>query len=115
MHTPDPRRSHPRSPALARRSQVFGDGYISLRYKLGLPIVPEGDAPVTLFWLLDALTAVGVPDAVQSSLFWPLIAGSVVATELVSAVAVAAAKTVPAGVLTAALAAAPLAIKVAAK
>ena len=35
--------------------QVFGDGYISLRYKLGLPIVSEGDAPITLFWFLDAL------------------------------------------------------------
>ena len=79
-----------------------------------MPIVPEGDAPVTLFWLLDALTAVGVPDAVQSSLFWPLIAGSVVATELASAVAT---KIAPLGALTAAvLMAAPLAaVKVTAK
>ena len=92
--------------------KVFGDGYIALRYSLGLPIVPEGAAPVTLFWLLDALKAAGVPDAVQSSLFWPLIAGSVVATELAAAVGLAAAKT---GALTAALVAAPLALKVAAK
>ena len=34
-----------------------------LRYKLCLPIVPEGKAPVTLFWLLDALKDVGVTDA----------------------------------------------------
>ena len=52
----------------------------------------EGDAPVTLFWLLDALKAAGVPDAVQSSVFWPLIAGSVVATELAAAVGMAVAK-----------------------
>ena len=89
--------------------QVFGDGYITLRYKLGLPIVPEGDAPVTLFWLLDALKAVGVPDAVQSAVFWPLVAGTVVATELACAASVAATK-VPLG---AALLAAPLAFKMA--
>ena len=58
---------------------------------------------------------VGVPDAAQSTLFWPLIAGSVAATELVSAVGMAAAKLVPTGTLTAALVAAPLAIKMAAK
>ena len=91
----------------ARVAQVFGDGYITLRYKLGVPIVAEGEAPITLFWLLDALKAVGVPDAVQSALLWPLIAGSVVGTELVAAVA----KT---GTLTAALVAAPLAVKMAA-
>ena len=38
--------------------KIFGDGYITLRYQLGVPIVPEGRAPVTLFWLLDALKAV---------------------------------------------------------
>lgn len=91
--------------------KVFGDGYITARYQLGLPIVPEGDAPVTLFWLLDALKAVGVPDAVQSSLFWPLIAGSVVVTELASAVGMQVAKAMPAGALTVALVAAPLALK----
>lgn len=89
--------------------KVFGDGYITLRYKLGLPIVPEGAAPVTLFWLLDALQALGVPEPVQSSLFWPLIAGSVVLTELAAAVGVAAAKLAPAGAVAAALVAAPLA------
>ena len=77
--------------------------------------MPEGEAPVTLFWLLDALKAAGVPDAIQSSLFWPLIAGSVVATELASAVGMAAAKAVPTGALAATLMAAPLAVKVAAK
>ena len=44
---------------------------------------------------------VGVPDAVQSSVFWPLIAGSVVATELASAVSM---KMAPAGALVAAAA-----------
>ena len=92
--------------------QVFGDGYITIRYKLGLPIIPEGAAPFTLFWFLDALTAVGVPDTIQSSLFWPLIAGSVVVTELSAAVGLAAAKTVSAGALAAALVA-PLTFKMA--
>ena len=75
--------------------KVFGDGYITARYKLGLPLVPEGEAPVRLFWLLDALNAAGVPDAIQSFAFWPLIVGSVIATELASAVGMAAAKATP--------------------
>ena len=66
--------------------QIFGDGYITLRYKMGLPIVPEGETPVSLFWLLDALVAAGVTDSVQSHLLWPLIAGSVITTELASTV-----------------------------
>ena len=60
--------------------------------------------------VLDALTAIGVPAAVQSAVFWPLIAGSVVATELAAAVSMASAKLVPAGALTAALVAVPLAV-----
>ena len=79
----------------------------------------SGDAPLSLFWLLDALTAAGVPDALQSSLFWPLIAGSVAATELTSAIGLAAAKMAPPTTATAlsfvALVAAPLAVKAAAK
>ena len=65
--------------------KVVGDGYITLRYALGAPFVPEGDAPISLFWFLDALRALGVPDAVQSTLLWPLIPASVVATELACA------------------------------
>jgi len=71
---------------------IFGNGYASLRYKLGLPIVPEGGAPVSLFWLLDALTAVGVPGAVQKSVFWPLIVVTTAATELAVALGMAAPK-----------------------
>ena len=98
--------------------KIFGDGYITLRYRIGLPIVPEGEAPIPLFWLLHGLQAAGVPDTVQSAIFWPAIAGSVVATEIASAVGKAIGKAVgkmlPAGALTA-LVAAPLAIKVASK
>ena len=83
--------------------KVCGDGYISLRYKLGLPIVPEGVSPIKLFWILDVLDAIGVSDAVQSSIFWPLIAGSVVATELASAVGIAMVKMTTIGVCTAVL------------
>jgi len=79
--------------------KIFGDGYIALRYQLGLPVVPEGAAPVSLFWMLDALQAVGVPDAMQSAVFWPLIAGSVMLTELASAVAAKLAP-ISSGVLT---------------
>ena len=81
----------------------------------------EGSHDVTLFWLLDALTYVGVPDAVQSALFWPLIAGSVVVTELAAAVGMAAVgmaaanKMVPAGGALTLVVAAPLAVKMTAK
>ena len=57
-------------------------------------------------WFIWSRMAVAhaASDAVQSSVFWPLIAGSVVLTELASAVA---AKLAP-GALTLALVAAPL-------
>jgi len=95
--------------------KVVGDGYVTLRYRLGLPVVPEGVAPVSLFWLLDALTAFGVPESVQSALFWPLIAGSVTITELALAFGMAAAtKMAPAsGGALAAFVAAPLVVKLA--
>ena len=56
-----------------------------------------------------------MPDALQSSLFWPLIAGSVIATEAVLAVGMAASKLLlPAGgALTAAAVAMPLVVKAA--
>ena len=60
--------------------------------------------PTSIFRLAE------LPDELQSLYFWPLIAGSVAATELASAIGLAAAKMAPAlGV--AALVAAPLAVK----
>jgi len=92
--------------------KLVGDAYVSLRYKLGLPVVPEGQAPVTLFWLLDALRAAGVSDETASFFFWPFIATSVIATEVASAVAVAlSAKAAPFSVLAVGLALTPLAHK----
>jgi len=90
--------------------RIFGDGYITLRYKLGLPIVPEGEAPVTLFWAIDGLRAAGFADATASRFFWPLISSSVMATELASALGLAAAKAVasPVGAIAAGLAALPV-------
>lgn len=67
--------------------KIFGDGYITLRFKLGLPITPDGQTPVTLFWLLDLMRFLRIPYAVQSALLWPLIAGSVMVTELACSVA----------------------------
>lgn len=90
--------------------KIFGDGYITLRYRLGLPVVPEGAAAFTLFWLMDTLTAVGVPDSVQSNVFWPLISASVMLTELASATSMAVAKTMSARVA-AAIMVAPITLK----
>ena len=69
--------------------KLVGDAYVTLRFRLGLPVVPEGEAPVTLFWLLDALRAAGVSDGAASTFAWPLIAASVIATEIASALLVA--------------------------
>ena len=90
--------------------RIFGDGYITLRYKLGLPIVPEGEAPVTLFWAIDGLRAAGFADATASRFFWPLISSSVMVTELASALGLAAAKAVasPVGAIAAGLVALPI-------
>jgi len=96
--------------------KLVGDAYVTMRYRLGMPVVPEGEAPVTLFWMLDALRAVGVSDALASAAFWPLIAATVIGTELASAAGAmlssAASAAAPVGALTLALAAtAPLARK----
>ena len=92
--------------------KLVGDAYVTMRYRLGLPVVPEGEAPVTLFWLLDGLRAAGISDATASTFFWPFIAASVIATEVGSAVtAAAAAKAAPLGALALVLAATPLAHK----
>jgi len=67
--------------------KVFGDGYITARYHLGIPLVPDGDSPVPLFWMLDVLNALHVPSTVQASLFWPTIVVSAVLTEVGGAIA----------------------------
>jgi hypothetical protein len=70
--------------------KVFGDGYITLRYKLGLPVMPEGAHHITLFWFLDLLRGIGLSDDVAARYAWPLIAGSVATTEIVSSAVMAA-------------------------
>ena len=85
--------------------KVFGDGYITLRFKLGLPIVPEGEAPVALFWAIDLLRAAGIQDATASRFLWPFISLSVMMTELTSALALAATKYAAIGPIGGALAA----------
>ena len=64
---------------------VFGDGYFTLRYALGVPIVPDGQSAVPLFWFLDAMKALAIPAALQVSVFWLPLVASVVLSELASA------------------------------
>jgi hypothetical protein len=64
---------------------VFGDGYITLRYALGVPLVPDGQSTVPLFWFLDTMKALAIPAPLQVSVFWLPLVASVVLSELVSA------------------------------
>lgn len=67
--------------------RVAGDGYITLRYHLGLPVVPEGQAQLSLFWLQDLFRAAGVDDDTISAYAWPVVALSAQLTELACAAA----------------------------
>ena len=93
--------------------KIFGDGYMTLRYRIGIPLMPQGDAPVNLFWFIDTLDAAGISKEVQSAFFWPFIVVSVVVTEIASAVGKAATHMLPAAVT--AIVVAPIAIKVASR
>jgi len=64
---------------------VFGDGYITLRYALGMPLVPDGQSALPLFWFLDAMKGLAIPAALQVSVFWLPLVATVVLSELVSA------------------------------
>jgi len=74
--------------------KIFGDGYITLRYRLGVPLMPEGQTPITILWSLDVLRAMGFSHDTALTYAWPFIAGSTMATELICAVTTAAAKLV---------------------
>ena len=57
--------------------------YFRLRFFLGVPILAEGLLP--LYWFLDLMGALSVPDHVQKSLLcWPVVTATAVATELVN-------------------------------
>jgi len=62
--------------------RVFADGYIHLRYLLGVPIVPEGEGALPLFAVFQ-LEALGVPKVLMTAA-WPLTVLAVMGSELVN-------------------------------
>jgi len=63
--------------------KVAGGLYPRVRYTLGVPITPEGEGMLSIFWLLDVYEAVGMPSFLRG-LLWPLTMTSTLAAELVN-------------------------------
>lgn len=74
--------------------KTFADGYATLRYKLGVPLTPEGVGPFTITWPLKVYRALGVPPAVVTAI-WPLTTAAAVVAELANTVATRAAAAAP--------------------
>jgi len=67
--------------------KVAGGLYPQLRYLMGLPITPEGEGPLSIFWPLYVYQALGLPQAVIDAL-WPLTMTATLVAELVNTAAV---------------------------
>jgi len=63
--------------------KVAGALYPRVRYTLGVPITPEGEGLLSIFWLLDVYEAIGMPSFLRG-LLWPLTMTSTLAAELVN-------------------------------
>jgi len=67
--------------------KVAGGLYPMLRYKLGVPITPEGQGPLSIFWLLYVYQALSLPKLVVDAL-WPLTMSATLFAELLNTAAV---------------------------
>jgi len=63
--------------------KVAGGLYPRVRYTIGLPITPEGEGVLSIFWLLDVYEAVGMPSFLRG-LLWPLTMASTLFAELLN-------------------------------
>ena len=61
--------------------RLFADGYIYLRYLIGIPIVPEGEGVLPIFAIFGVLDAMGVPHAVTTAA-WPFTVLCVMMSEI---------------------------------
>ena len=66
--------------------KVFADGYAALRYKMGVPLTPEGAGALSITWPLAVYDALGVSAGVKTAL-WPLTTAGAVLTELANTMA----------------------------
>ena len=62
--------------------KVFADGYASLRYRMGVPIAPEGHGYLSITWPLAVYGKLGVPTETALHALWPLTTAAAVLTEL---------------------------------
>jgi subtilisin family serine protease len=63
--------------------RLFGDGYVCLRGLIGLPVTPEGEGPLSIFWPYALWQLLGVPEAAVPHL-WPLTMGGTLLAELLN-------------------------------
>ena len=65
--------------------RIFADGYVHLRYLLGVPIVPDGEGQLPLFKQYELLEAVQLPEPLMFAL-WPLTLTMTVVVEVINKV-----------------------------
>lgn len=63
--------------------RLFGDGYVCLRGLIGVPVTPEGEGPLTIFWPYALWGLLGVPEAAVRGL-WPLTMAGTLLAELLN-------------------------------
>jgi len=63
--------------------KVAGALYPRIRYTIGVPITPEGQGVLSIFWLLNIYEAVGLPHLVRGIL-WPVTMTSTLFAEVVN-------------------------------
>ena len=67
--------------------KVFADGYASLRYKMGMPIAPEGQGFLSITWPLAVYDKLGLSSETALTTLWPLTTAAAVLTELANTLA----------------------------
>jgi len=63
--------------------KVAGGLYPRVRYTLGVPITPEGEGVLSIFWMLHLYEAIAMPHLLRG-LLWPLTMASTLFAELLN-------------------------------
>merc|ERR1719473_2321359 len=83
----------------------FGDSYMELRFRMGIPLVPEGKGVISIQWVPSLIAALGVPldSPVHHFVTGPLAMMAFVLVELVNALFLYSSVALPGAVAVAAL------------
>jgi hypothetical protein len=71
--------------------KLFADTYAWARYKVGVPLTPEGQGPMSIFWPLHAYEALGLPTSTARTV-WPVTMTATLFAEVFNTIWVHASK-----------------------